>query len=134
MIALIDTNVIMDFIMKREPFYADAASILGLCAKTEIRGLIAAHTVPTLFYLMRHFASNERRKAVLLDLLSIVGVADEDGEAILSALINDGFSDIEDSIQHECARLANADIIITRDVRHFAHSSIKVVTPHDFLR
>lgn len=132
--ALIDTNVIMDFIAHREPFYDDAAAILELCARHRMYGLVAVHTVPTLFYLMRRFASIEQRRLVLLDLLRIVDVAGANGATIMAALANGDFYDIEDSIQHECARSVKADIIITRDTKHFINSSIKVVTPHGFLQ
>ena len=53
MIVLIDTNVILDVLLKREPYVSEAKFIMTKCADREITGYLAAHSIPNLFYILR---------------------------------------------------------------------------------
>ena len=59
MLVLIDTNVILDMLEKREPFYESSNDVLYLCASKKIRGCIALHTVSNIFYILRKNYSHE---------------------------------------------------------------------------
>ena len=61
---------------------------------------------------------------------TIIGV---EKEKLQAALKNKSFSDFEDGVQYECAISYDVDVIVTRDVKHFENSKLKVMTPHDFM-
>ena len=60
---LIDTNILLDFIQHREHF-SDSEQIITLCAKREINGFMAAHSVPNMFYILRKDFSESTAKAI----------------------------------------------------------------------
>ncbi len=100
---LVDTNILLDAMIGREPFYQNADTILHLCASKKIEGYIAAHSIPNMFYILRKNYSEEDRRAILLGLCQILRVEGIDTEKICSALQNSAFSDFEDCLQAECA-------------------------------
>ena len=69
---LIDTNVIMDALVGREPFLAKSAFVINLCGERRIHGYIAAHTVTNLFYLLRKYYAPDHCKTMLLATLKTV--------------------------------------------------------------
>jgi predicted nucleic acid-binding protein len=130
---LVDTNVVLDYIAKREPYAAQAYKIVKMCADKEIDGCIAAHTVLNLFFILRKKMSVDERKATIKKLCLAFNVIGVDILKIMSALENDSFDDFEDCIQYECALDFGADYLITRNISDFTGSSIKAITPSDFL-
>ncbi|MCL2019106.1 MAG: PIN domain-containing protein [Oscillospiraceae bacterium] len=130
---LIDTNIILDSIMKREPFLVNSKKIISLCLNGEINGCIAAHTITNLFFILRNEIPVAERKRTLLRLCSIFTVVSIDNDKITSALDNDKFDDFEDCLQDECASDFNADYIVTRNISDFKDSKIKAIEPSEFL-
>ena len=131
---LIDTNVLIDYISKREPFFDAANKVIMLCANDTISGCIAAHSIMDAFYITRKEYTVEERKKLLSRICIIVEVVGIDKIKILNALQNDDFSDVEDCLQMECAKDFSADYIVTRNTSDFAHSSVPAITPDDFLK
>ena len=134
MVALIDTNVIVDFLTKREPYAEDAIKIISLCNRQKITGYLAAHTVPNLFYILRRDFSVRQRKEMLRALCKILEVSGIGRDKILSALDNDRFEDFEDCLQMECAVGIGAEYIITRNLPDFVNSEIPAIEPKDILK
>lgn len=134
MLVLIDANVVLDILEKREPFYEASSEVLSLCATKKIKGCIALHSVSNIFYILRKHYSAENRKCLLLGILDFLQVANVDHENVRHALERNDFSDFEDCLQDECAVQNNADYIITRNIDDFSNSNISAVTPSDFLR
>lgn len=130
---LIDTNILLDYIQHRE-YFSLSEQILTLCAKKEIYGFIAAHSVPNMFYLLRKDFSDAERRKILLSLTELLPVVGIDHAKIEGALRNNTFSDFEDCLQVECAKEINAAFIITRNAKDFLESEIAVITPEDFLK
>ena len=126
---LIDTNVIMDFIVKREPFTSDAEKVIGLCIEKRIPCCIAAHTIPNLFYILRKHLSIEERRDILLKICKIFTVIGIDSNKLESALKDSNFEDFEDCLQVQCGKDYLADFIVTRNVKDFINSSIPVLEP-----
>lgn len=133
MVVLVDTNVIVDVLMKREPFTKDAQDILTKCATGEVKGCLAAHSLPNLFYIMRKEYSQKERREFIRSLCEIFMVSDLNVKKIMSAAENEEFSDFEDCLQEECAVAEYADYIITRNPGDFVTSRVKVITPAEFL-
>ena len=134
MVILIDTNIIIDYLVPRQPFADIAGNIFRLCFKQKIVGYIAAHSVTNIFYILRkQFSPNERKK-MLTELCEFIEVAGVNKKELIDSLADKNFDDLEDCLQVECARTINADYIITRNISDFAASPILAILPEDFLK
>ena len=132
MVVLIDTNILLDYILKREPFYEDAKKVMEICSSDMADGCIALHTVTTVWYLLRKLPEETKRAALkaVCELLQVVGTSHDE---VLKAIESADFKDFEDCIQSKCAKTANAEHIITRNALDFEASEIPALTPQDFL-
>lgn len=133
MVALVDTNVIIDFLVNRKPYADDAAKIVDLCRKKKVTGYLAAHTISNLFYILRKDFSVSQRREMLGALCKLFEISGVDRRNIISALENEGFEDFEDCLQMECALEIGAEYIITRNCPDFAGSEIPAIEPSGFL-
>jgi len=131
---LIDTNVIMDYIVKRETFSDDAEKVIALCMENGVQACIAAHTVSNLHYILRKHLTNEQRKDILLKICRMFTVIGIDAAKLVSALQDDNFNDFEDCLQVECAKDFGADFIVTRNAKDFQGSNVPVTEPSNFIR
>ena len=130
--AFIDTNVIVDVVAKREPFFADSQAVLALCATGDLKGVVSDLTFCNVAYVLRKaLGSVQLRKGlrVLKNHLTVVPV----GDAAITAALESETTDFEDAVQLEAARASQVDVIITRNVRHFNNSPIRVCTPSELL-
>jgi predicted nucleic-acid-binding protein len=133
MVALIDTNIILDDLINREPFAEIAHQIFKKCADKQFLGFIAGHTIPDIFYILRKDYTAEIRRDMLLGICDTVDVVGVTRAVLIDALTNNSFPDFEDCLQAECAKAVNVDFIITRNIKDFAHSTIPAMTPEEFL-
>ena len=126
-----DTNVVIDLLDKREPFYQAAVSIFTLAYHKKITLFVSPMTYATAAYLLRKHGQ-EQMKLLLRNFrqLSKVSVADE---KVVDDALASCFSDYEDALQYYSALTRNVDVIITRNTRDFVHASIPVLTPDEFL-
>jgi predicted nucleic acid-binding protein len=132
MLLFIDTNVILDVLTDREPWFKDSAAVLSLLDDPGVEGLVAAHTVTTLFYLASKYLGRQRTASVLLDLLDHVTVTPLDQDLLLRAL-SLGWEVMEDAVQGISAQRAEADYLVTRNPSDFPTTSVSVVTPQQLL-
>ena len=132
--ALLDTNILIDYISLRPPFTDDAQAVLKLCMEGQIEGCIAVHSVTNAFYILRKEFTADERKSTLADLCRLLTVVGIDKDKIVSALENGDFSDVEDCLQVECAKDFKADYIVTRNITDFQNSTIPAILPDEFLR
>lgn len=130
---LIDTNILLDFIIGREPFYENADKVLMLCVDKKANGYLAAHSVTNLYYIMRKYFQNNECREIIKNLLDFLDVIEIDKDKILDSLTDNTFRDFEDRLQVECAKSFNVDYLITRDLRDYSNSPIKCLSPEDFL-
>jgi len=134
MVLLIETNVILDYLINREPFAQEARELFYYCVEKEIKGYIAAHCITNIFYILRKQFSSTERRMMLMGICEIFSVIDVDKTKLFHALVNDKFDDLEDCIQAECAKSVYADYIITRNIKDFVYSPIPAIFPNDFLK
>lgn len=130
---LIDTNVLIDYLLEREPFFEDAKEVILSCADGKVKGCIAAHSISNMFFILRKDYSAKERREVLSNLCSIFDVEGIDKAKLLAGLSNEDFSDFEDCLQMECAKSYGADYIVTRNVSDYATSEVKAIMPKDYL-
>ena len=131
---LIDTNVLLDYLLEREPFFEDAKGIMVSCAEGKVKGCIAAHSIPNIFFILRKDYNTKERREILSTLCSIFDVEGIDKAKLLFGLANEDFTDFEDYLQMECAKSYGADYIVTRNVADYSVSEIKAIEPKDYLK
>lgn len=131
---LVDTNIILDVLLKREPHNKAAQVIMTKCAEREITGYLAAHSIPNIFYVLRKDYSQEERRRFIRNLCEIFRISDLNTEKIISAIDNEQFLDFEDCLQEECAAAETADFIVTRNLADFKQSRVKVIGPDEFVK
>lgn len=134
MIIFIDTDLILDVLQKRMPFYNSSNTVLTYCASDKIKGYLALHSISNLFYLLKNYYSTKDRRRLLLGILNFLQIADAKQEAVKNALLRTDFPDFENCLQDECAKRVNANYIITRNIGDFSAAEIPVLTPIDFLK
>ena len=134
MVVLVDTNVLLDFLTVRKPHYESAKNIIQLCAGEEIKGYIAFHSIPNVFYILRKSYDISKRREMLRRVCLVLQVTGASHERVCNAILREEFSDFEDCLQDECAKEVKADYIITRNVQDFYHSEVPAITPEDFLK
>jgi len=130
---LIDTNVIMDYIIDRGSFSNNAEEVFELCLKERIPCCIAAHTIPNLFFILRNHLSAEDRRNILLNICRMFTVVAIDSSKLQSALQDTVFKDFEDCLQARCAEDFRADFIVTRNIKDFAGSAIPTIEPCELI-
>ena len=94
---MIDTNVIIDFLIAREPFYNSALQVIKKCASGEVNGYIAFHSLPNLWYILRKIPEETRREW-LEKICKILNVTSATHEAVIKAIKMENFKDFETSI------------------------------------
>jgi predicted nucleic acid-binding protein len=129
---LLDVNVVLDVLQRRQPFYDDSAAVLAAAETGRLTGLVAAHSVTTLFYLLAKYGSPDAARVHTLDLLSVLAVAPVDGHVLEHALALP-YRDLEDAVQMAAARQAGADYLVTRDRAGYAAGPLPAVSPAELL-
>jgi predicted nucleic acid-binding protein len=130
--AFVDTNVLLDVLARRQPFYADAFRIWTLAEEGQIRGIVSAISFSNLFYIIcKQSGPGEARRAMRL-LRDTFGPAPVD-DPLLHQAIDSGFEDLEDGIQFFSALRSGAACLVTRNPGHFPTNEIPVLTPTEFL-
>ncbi len=130
--AFIDTNVMLDFLGEREPFYTSAAKIATLADKGKIEMVVSALSYATVSYFLTKFEGIDKTKDKLRKFKVISQICKLD-EKLIDKGLNSNFSDYEDSLQYFSALRFECDFIITRNVKDFKESVIPVLTPDEFL-
>lgn len=130
---LIDANIILDVLQKREPHYRYSAIIWKLCETRKVTGYVSVLTFMNMVYILRKELSPEKIEETYKALSLIFTFEDLTVEDIKNALLKRQ-KDFEDAVQIETAERVNADFIITRNVKDFMKSSIPAYTPLEFMQ
>jgi predicted nucleic acid-binding protein len=130
---LIDTNVVLDVMLDREPHAAASAEVLSRVEAGELTGSICATTVTTIHYLATRALGAERSLVELRKLLSLFEIAPVN-RAVLESALELSFADFEDAVLHEAARQGSVQGIVTRNPRHFKKAALPVYTPEELSR
>ncbi len=129
---LLDTNVILDVVARRDPWWEDSAAVMSLLETDEIQGFIAAQSVTTLHYLAAKHLGQSQANAAVIELLNIASVVPSDQTLLLGAL-SLGWNGFEDAVQAVSAVAAGADFIVTRNTSDFSASPVRPVSPSELL-
>jgi len=129
---LIDTNIYVDLIERREPNVDESRELLRQCKAKGVETLIAWHSISNIWYISRKLKGRENALRALRMLLQTTTVPRCGTSEILNA-IGYGLKDFEDAMQAAVAEFAKADFIATRNVSDFADSPIEAKLPSEML-
>ena len=128
----LDTNVILDLILNRKPFFDDIARIVTLYEMRKCKLYTSSVSIVNCNYIL---GKNIDRKEVISNLKilrSFCGIL-EVSELEIDKSLHSNFKDFEDAVQYYACLKNNCDFIITRDLKDFKNSEISVMTPAEFL-
>ena len=130
--ALLDTNIVIDILSKRDG-YETSLQVLRFCETKKLDGWVSTTTITDVMYIMRrHSTSQQLRESVqtLLTIADVAGVTKAD----LSRAFSGSMSDFEDAVQAACAKRIKAEYIVTRNLRDFEGSPVRAISPQDLLK
>lgn len=125
---LLDVNVVLDVLEDRKPHAAASGLVWAAIERGSGKGLLAAHGLTTIHYLMARDRGARVARQAVEDMLRVFGVAAVDDAVIRTAL---GLScrDFEDAVAAAAAHVAGCDAIVTRDVAGFRSSPVPAIEP-----
>lgn len=129
---LVDTNVVLDVILAREPWAADAVRLLDTIERGGARGFIAAHAVTTVQYVVAKATDRTTANTAVADLLEVLTVV-ETGAAEFHRALAMGLGDFEDAVQAAACLTAGADYLVTRNAKDFKGAPVSTRTPGEIL-
>jgi predicted nucleic acid-binding protein len=130
---LIDTNIVLDILLRREGYFEDAAKIVVLSENKIIESYVSASAITDIYFITQKAYKDKKTTIDLIKkILKILSVATISGDNIYQAL-DLGWNDFEDSVQYIVGESISAEYIITRNADDFNKSRIKIVTPEQFL-
>ncbi|MEE3999708.1 PIN domain-containing protein [Tenacibaculum sp. FZY0031] len=130
---LIDTNIVIDLLAKRENFYNEAAELFSLSDKKEIKLTISSLTFASTNYILSKQKSAKEAREILRKFKVLVEILNLDDKIIELALSDEEFFDFEDGLQYYSAIENGVEIILTRNKKDFKNSKIPVLTAKEYL-
>jgi len=130
---LLDTNVVLDLLLAREPFHQNALKLFEKIENGELNGYLCATTITTIDYLIsKHVNKTKAEQSIglLLDLFEIAPVTKE----VLKEALRVQYSDFEDAVLCKSGKLAGVDAIVTRNGKDFKKAQLNIYSPSAFLR
>ena len=129
----LDTNILIDIVANRLPFSKNAISIFDYCQRNEIRMYSSSHSIATMHYIGKRVVDEKELRSIIEDLLATISIIAVT-ESILKKSLKSSHKDFEDAIQIVSAQSINTmDCIVTRDLKDYKFSEIKVYNPDEFL-
>lgn len=129
---LVDTDVILDLLLAREPFFPAAAELFLEIQEGHLTGYASSLSFSNLFYLLRKRMPNPQAIEVLRKLRLLVHALAVDSEVVDRALASP-FQDLEDAMQALAAEVGQLDAIVTRNKRDFRGAALPVFSPEELL-
>ncbi len=129
---LFDTNVLLDVLLKRDPWMIESSAVWRAHDEGKIVGHVMACAITDIFYVARRLAGLETAHTSVRICLKAFAICVVDHQALEQAHALPG-NDFEDNLQIACASHAGLDAIVTRDKKGFQTSTISVLTPAELL-
>jgi predicted nucleic acid-binding protein len=128
----VDTNVVLDVLLARQPFVNASAEVFGLVEQSKIEGLLCATTITTIDYLLTQAMPRPVARQALQKLMELFEIAFVN-RAVLEEALKSKLADFEDAVIDQAGRLAGAEVIVTRNQQDFRHATLKVLGPDELL-
>jgi len=129
----IDSDVILDLLCKREPFYPDAAELFTLSDQGTIELVTTSVVFANVFYILRKALGIDKAKELLRKLRILVGIVPV-CEKTVDLAVNSKFSDFEDVMQYFTARENGIKVLLTRNTKDYREKDVVVQTPKQYLK
>ena len=129
---LLDTNIALDLLARRMPFYNDAAELFSMADKKTINLSISALSLANIHYVIIKFKPEQETRKILRNLLILLQVLSLDAK-IADLALNSDFNDFENAIQYFTAIENNQELIITRNMSGYRKSKIPVMTAREYI-
>lgn len=129
---LIDTNIVLDMLLEREPFSENSTKVFEQAERGKAEAFITANSITDIVYILRKSYDREKIRDAIHELMKftkIVSVTSKD----ISKAFDYLFTDFEDALQTQCAIKIKADYIVTRNAKDFKKGPVEVITPDKFL-
>ncbi|MDR1193144.1 MAG: PIN domain-containing protein [Peptococcaceae bacterium] len=132
---LLDTNVILDFFLVREPRYENVKKIFELVYQEKIEAYTTSNSITDIYYIVAKRLGNGAARGVLSNLFNLLAIIAVNGDDCIFAL-DIPITDYEDALIATCAQRDDMDYVITHDVEFLAVASsiVYVIAPSDFLK
>jgi len=130
---LVDTNVVIDVLLKRHPFYRDSHIVYKLSENRQIDGFLAAVSMTNTFYILRKAGKSQVEAYKEMDKLAVIFTVAPITETTVSTALALRWKDFEDAVQYVAAKENKADFIITRNKADYKSSDIPCMTPAEFI-
>ena len=129
----LDTNILMDILANRQPFYKSSSELYKLGLSNQVFFYTSSNTISTLHYLLKKFTDEDNIRKSLDEITNVITIIPVDINIIKKSL-KSSHKDFEDAIQITSAQSVNdMDCIVTRDLKDYKNAEIKVYTPDQFL-
>ena len=129
---IIDTNVVLDVLLEREPHVKAAVDVFCLVEESRIDAFLCATTITTIDYLLTQSLPASKARDALRRLISLFEIATVN-RSVIDRALGSKINDFEDAVLDEAGQMAGVDSIITRDPKDFSGSTLKVFEPDEFL-
>ena len=129
----LDTNIILDLLGERDPFYSSIAQLATLADLKKVKMIVSPISFATVNCFLSKYEGISSAKIKLRKFKVLCEISKID-ETIVEKGLNSNFEDFEDSLQYFCAIDAKCDIIITRNAKDFKHSLIPVMSADEYLK
>jgi predicted nucleic acid-binding protein len=128
---LIDTNIVIDIVIAREPFLIDSEKVFEVIDNIEVKGFLTSNTITDIYFVVKKSEGHKKTIEILKEMLNFLEIIAVDKEIILNSL-ESGITDFEDAIQYFSALENEIDFIITRNKKDFKNSKIPLLTPKEY--
>ena len=129
----IDTNIVIDLLSKREPFFEEAAELFSLADKQKIELSISTLTIANTSYTLLRHLDSQKVKSILRKLRLILKLLPLDEKIVGLALNDESFRDFEDALQYFTALENGNELIITRNLKDYKNSKLPTMTARQFI-
>lgn len=130
---LLDTNIIVDVALERQPFVENSEIVISLVEQGQIEGYISASSFGDLYYIIRREKGRDLALEFLREIVTVCQVATVDMTAIHMALAAN-FRDFEDAIQNSTAVVNQLDAIVTRNPQDFPVTTPRIMSPEQLIQ
>ena len=130
---MIDTNIVLDVLLRRESLYDTSKAVLSLCEERKVQGFVSASAVTDIFYLTRKaLGSLDDTYRIISSLLNIVKVLTVTNGDVIHAFQQKA-KDFEDCLLATCAKSNQCDCIVTRNKKDFITFGVTLYSPEELL-
>ena len=128
----LDSDVIIDYLYAREPFFQESVELISLIENKKIKGYISSLIIWNIFYILAKYTNEKSARALIKEFKTIIEIIPID-DKIIDLGLNSSIKDFEDSIQYFAAKSKNLKYIITRNKKDYPNGAIKPLSPKEFL-